>query len=176
MVKCLLVLLVSTGSLLSMFAVRMPAGVHFVQQNSPTTSKYLIETMGGGVALLDYNNDGRLDVLLVNSGALSASLVEPANFHRSLPKYWNRLYRQEADGTFTDVTEAAGLANAGDHNYGMGVTTGDYDNDGYTDIYLTSYGSNVLLHNNHDGTFTDVTQKAGVAAGGVVRIGRLRRL
>jgi hypothetical protein len=166
MVKFLLAFLVTTGSMVSILVARMPAGIQFVQQNSPTSSKYLVETMGGGVALLDYNNDGRLDVLLVNSGALTASLDVPANFHRSLPKYWNRLYRQEADGTFTDVTQAAGLANTSDGNYGMGVTTGDYDNDGYTDIYLTSYGSNTLLHNNHDGTFTDVTQKAGVAAGG----------
>jgi enediyne biosynthesis protein E4 len=166
MVRFLLAALVTTGAALSIFEVRTPHGVGFVHQNSPTSSKYLIETMGGGVALFDYNNDGRLDVLLVNSGSLAPSMQPPAGFRRSLPQYWNRLYRQEADGTFTDVTRAAGLADAGDANYGMGVTIGDYDNDGYEDIYITNYGKNSLLHNNRDGTFTDVTGKAGVAGGG----------
>jgi hypothetical protein len=91
---------------------------------------------------------------------------EPANFDRRDPAFWNRLYRQNKDGSFTDVTEQAGLANAGDTNYGMGVAVGDYDNDGYPDIYVTNYGKNILYHNNGDGTFTDVTAKAGVAAGG----------
>ncbi len=90
----------------------------------------------------------------------------PETFDRSNPKYWNRLYRQNKDGSFTDVTESAGLAQAGDGNYGMGVAAGDYDNDGYTDLYVTSYGKNILYHNNGNGTFTDVTEKAGVAAGG----------
>jgi hypothetical protein len=166
MVKFLLAALVSTGAALSVFEVRSPHGIAFVHQNSATSSKYLIETMGGGVALFDYNNDGRLDVLFVNSGYLAPSMQDPVNFRRSLPQYWNRLYRQEADGSFTDVTRAAGLADAGDANYGMGVAIGDYDNDGYEDIYITNYGKNSLLHNNRDGTFTDVTQKAGVAAGG----------
>src|ERR1700677_2858274 len=166
MVRFLLAALVTTGAALSIFEVRTPHGVDFVQQNSPTSSKYLIETMGGGVALFDYNNDGRLDVLLVNSGYLAPSMQLPASFRRSLPQYSNRLYRQEADGTFTDVTRAAGLVDAGDTNYGMGVTIGDYDNDGYEDIYITNYGENSLLHNNRDGTFTDVTRKAGVAGGG----------
>lgn len=150
----------------SIFEVRTPPGIGFIHQNSPTSSKYLIETMGGGVGLLDYNNDGRLDIFLVNSGDLSSPMPLPANFHRSLPKYWNRLYRQNADGTFTDVTKAAGLADAGDQNYGMGVAVGDFDNDGYPDIYVTNYGKNTLFHNNGNGTFTDVTRKAGVAAGG----------
>ena len=90
----------------------------------------------------------------------------PENFDRHDPRYWNRLYRQNRDGSFTDVTEQAGLANAGDGNYGMGVAAGDYDNDGYPDLYVTSYGKNILYHNNGDGTFTDVTAKAGVAGGG----------
>jgi hypothetical protein len=166
MVRFLLAALVTTGAALTIFEVRTPHGVGFVQQNSPTSSKYLIETMGGGVALFDYNNDGRLDVLLVNSGYLAPSMQLPASFRRSLPQYWNRLYRQEADGTFTDVTQTAGLVDAGDTNYGMGATIGDYDNDGYEDIYITNYGKNSLLHNNRDGTFTDVTRKAGVAGGG----------
>lgn len=150
----------------SIFKVATPAGIDFVHRNSPTPNKYLIETMGGGVALLDYNNDGLLDVFLVNSGHLAPSMRTPNDFKRGLPEYWNRLYRQERDGTFTDVTKAAGLANAGDGNYGMGVAVGDYDNDGYPDIYITNYGKNTLYHNNGDGTFTDVTAKAGVAGGG----------
>lgn len=154
------------GSLLAVFSVGVPKGLNFKQENSPTSRKYLIETMGGGVALLDYNNDGLLDVFLVNSGKLSDQMPAPENFHRSEPRYWNRLYRQNRDGTFTDVTEAAGLTRAGDGNYGMGVAAADYDNDGYTDLYVTSYGRNILYHNNGNGTFTDVTERAGVAGGG----------
>ena len=150
----------------SIFHVNTPVGIDFIHRNSPTTNKYLIETMGGGVALLDYNRDGLLDIFLVNSGFLEASMPTPENFRRSLPDYWNRLYRQNRDGTYTDVTKEAGLANAGNGNYGMGVAVGDYDNDGYPDIYVTNYGENTLYHNNGDGTFTDVTAKAGVAACG----------
>ena len=157
---------VATSIAVGIFRVKTPAGIDFLHQNSPTPKKYLIETMGGGVALLDYNNDGLLDVFLVNSGQLTPSMHAPYNFQRSLPKYWNRLYRQNRDGSFTDVTKAAGLANAGDGNYGMGVAIGDYDNDGFPDIYVTNYGKDTLYHNNGDGTFTDVTAKAGVAAGG----------
>jgi hypothetical protein len=151
---------------LSVFEVKVPHGLDFTLQNSPTAQKYLIETMPGGVALLDYNNDGLLDIFLVNGGRISSPMQAPENFDRKNPRYWNRLYRQNRDGTFTDVTEKAGLANAGDGNYGMGVAVGDYDNDGYPDLYVTSYGKNILYHNNGDGTFTDVTAKAGVAAGG----------
>jgi hypothetical protein len=166
MFKFLLTAVFTVAAGLSIFAVRTPPGIGFIQENSPTASKYLIETMGGGVALIDYNNDGRLDIFLVNGGALSSSMTPAENFHRNLPRYWNRLYCQNADGTFTDVTEAAGLANAGNQNYGMGVAVGDYDNDGYPDLYVTNYGENTLYHNNGDGTFTDVTRQAGVAAGG----------
>ena len=166
MFRFLLAALFTAAAAVSIFEVRTPSGIPFVHQNSPTSSKYLIETMGGGVALLDYNNDGRLDIFLVNSGDLHSPMPVPVNFHRNLPKYWNRLYRQNADGTFTDVTKAAGLADAGNQNYGMGVAVGDYDNDGYPDIYVTNFGKNTLYHNNGNGTFTDVTQKAGVAAGG----------
>ncbi|HEX7359268.1 MAG TPA: CRTAC1 family protein [Bryobacteraceae bacterium] len=148
------------------FDIAAPRGLDFTLRNSPTTQKYLIETMPGGVALLDYNNDGLLDIFLVNGGRLTDPMKTPPNFERSDPQYWNRLFRQNRDGTFTDVTEAAGLANAGNGNYGMGVATGDYDNDGYTDIYVTSFGRNILYHNNGDGTFTDVTAKAGVASEG----------
>ena len=148
------------------FEVTQPRGLDFIHQNSPTAQKYLIETMGGGVALLDYNNDGLLDIFLVNSGRLTSPMQTPENFSRHDPINWNRLFRQNRDGSFTDVTAAAGLSNAGDGNYGMGVAVGDYDNDGYPDLYVTSYGKNVLYHNNGDGTFTDVTAKAGVAGGG----------
>src|SRR6201988_1236378 len=141
-------------------------GVDFILRNSPTPRKYLIETMSGGVALLDYNNDGLLDIFLVNAGHVPNPLRSPVHFERDHPEYWNRLYRQNKDGTFTDVTEQAGLQHAGETNYGMGVAVGDYDNDVFPDIYVTNFGKNILYHNNGDGTFTDVTAKAGVAAGG----------
>ncbi len=148
------------------FDVNLPRGLDFTLQNSPTPQKYLIETMPGGVALLDYNNDGLLDIFLVNGGRITSPMQTPENFDRQNPRYWNRLYRQNQDGSFTDVTEQAGLANVGNGNYGMGVAVGDYDNDGYPDLFVTNYGKNVLYHNNGDGTFTDVTAKAGVAGGG----------
>jgi enediyne biosynthesis protein E4 len=150
----------------SIFEVKTLKGLDFVLRNSPTPRKYLIETMPGGVALLDYNNDGLLDIFLVNAGQLHESPGGAISFNRHNPAYWNRLYRQNKDGSFTDVTEQAGLADAGDANYGMGVAVGDYDNDGFSDIYVTNFGKNILYHNNGDGTFTDVTAKAGVAAGG----------
>jgi hypothetical protein len=148
------------------FEVKPLRGVDFLLQNSPTPRKFLIETMPGGVALFDYNNDGLLDIFLMNGGRITEGLRVPENFERSNPRYWNRLYRQNRDGSFQDVTQAAGLANAGNGNYGMGVAVGDYDNDGNADLYVTSYGKNILYHNNGDGTFTDVTAKAGVAGGG----------
>jgi hypothetical protein len=140
--------------------------VDFTLHNSPTSQKYLIETMPGGVALFDYNNDGLLDIFLVNGGRLTDPMPSPEKFDRANPRYWNRLFRQNKDGSFTDVTQAAGLASAGQGNYGMGVAVGDYDNDGHPDLFVTSYGKNILYHNNGNGTFTDVTAKAGVAGGG----------
>ena len=166
-VSCGLTLALWAASLAApVFDVKLPQGLDFTLRNSPTPQKYLIETMPGGVALLDYNNDGLLDIFLVNGGRVSSPMQTPENFDRHDPLYWNRLYRQNKDGGFTDVTQQAGLANAGEGNYGMGVAVGDYDNDGYPDLYVTSYGKNILYHNNGDGTFTDVTAKAGVAAGG----------
>src|ERR1700723_4458007 len=150
----------------AVFQLKTVKGIDFVLRNSPTSRKHLIETMPGGVALLDYNNDGLLDIFFVNGGSVRDNMATPINFDRRNPAYWNRLYRQNPDGTYTDVTERAGLAHAGDSNYGMGVAVGDYDNDGFPDLYVTSYGKNILYHNNGDGTFTDVTAKAGVAAGG----------
>jgi len=162
----LLILAVSSVAITSIFTVTVPQGINFTLENSPTSQKYLIETMPGGVALFDYNNDGLLDIFLVNGGKITDPMKLPENFDRHDPKYWNRLYRQNKDGSFTDVTQQAGLSKAGDGNYGMGVTVGDYDNDGFPDLYVTSYGKNILYHNNGDGTFTDVTEKAGVAGGG----------
>src|SRR5437660_11425651 len=148
--------------------VTRPAGVNFMHRNSPTTQKYLIETMGGGVALLDYNSDGLLDIFLVHSGRRTSPMQTPETFDRHDPQYWNRLYRQNRDGSFTDVTAAAGLSNAGDGNYGIGVAVGDYDNDGYHDLYVTSYGKNVLYHKYGDGTLTDLTGDEWFTGVGVV--------
>jgi hypothetical protein len=164
---CAIALMVpTTPAAPPLFDLTAPRGINFTLQNSPTPQKYLIETMPGGVALLDYDNDGLLDIFVVNGGHVSSPMSVPESFDRHDPHHWNRLYRQNRDGTFTDVTEQAGLSNAGDGNYGMGVAVGDYDNDGYPDLYVTSYGKNILYHNNGDGTFTDVTAKAGVAGGG----------
>ena len=117
--------------------------------------KYLPETTGAGCAFLDYDNDGWMDIYLVNSGK--------CDFYNPNPPLRNALYRNNRDGTFTDVTEKAGVVGGG---YGQGVAVGDYDADGFTDVYLTQYGRSILYHNNGDGTFTDVTEKAGVAAPG----------
>jgi hypothetical protein len=131
------------------------SGLTFMTDSSPTPNKNQPETMVAGVALLDYDNDGYLDVFVVNGAAIPS-------LQKESPKYWNRLYHNNHDGTFTDVTEAAGVAGIG---YGMGVAVGDYDNDGWADIYVVNVGKNQLLHNNGNGTFTDVTDKAGVGGG-----------
>ena len=138
-------------------------GINFRNMASHTSKKYLIETMGSGVALFDYDNDGRLDIFVVNGAALTDPTPKGTIPQKTAPKYWNRLYHQKQDGTFEDVTERAGLQGAG---YGMGVAVGDYDNDGYEDLYVTAYGGNKLYHNNRDGTFTDVTDKGGVGGSG----------
>jgi enediyne biosynthesis protein E4 len=139
------------------------AGVNFRCNTSKTTQKYLLETMGGGVAMFDYDGDGRLDLYFVNGALLEESMPEGKMPDKSDPRFWNRLYHNNGDGTFTDVTERAGVRG---HSYGMGVAVGDYDNDGRQDLYVTNYGRNILYHNNGDGTFTDVTEKAGVAGSG----------
>jgi enediyne biosynthesis protein E4 len=143
--------------------VTSAVGVHFQHAAPHTSEKYLIETMGSGVALFDYDNDGRLDLFLVNGAAISDPSPRGSIPQKTGPQYWNRLYHQRPDGTFEDVTEKAGLQGVG---YGMGVAVGDYDNDGYEDLFVTAYGSNRLYHNNRDGTFTDVTAKAGVGGSG----------
>ena len=138
-------------------------GVSFRGRASHTSQKYLPETMGSGVALFDYDNDGRLDIFLVN-GAPLADPTAPGTIPRKTgPEYWNRLFHQKADGTFEDVTEKAGLQGVG---YDMGVAIGDYDNDGFADIYVTGFGGNRLYHNNGDGTFTDVTEASGTGGSG----------
>ena len=140
--------------------------VDFKHEASPTAQKYLIETMGGGVAMFDYNNDGRLDLFFVNGAALADPMPAGRAPDKSNPKFWNRLYRQNPNGSFTDVTEKAGLSGAPQGIYGMGVAAGDFDNDGFSDLYVTGFGANTLYRNNGDGTFRDVTAAAGVQAGG----------
>jgi len=143
--------------------VTQRVGINFQYQSSHTSRKYLLETMGAGVALFDYDNDGRLDIYFVNGAPLADPTAKGMIPHKTSSQYWNRLYHQKPDGTFEDVTEKAGLQGAG---YGMGVAVGDYDNDGFEDLYVTAYGGNKLYHNNGNGTFTDVTEKAGVAGSG----------
>ena len=138
-------------------------GVHFKEESPSTSKKYLLETMGSGVALFDYDNDGRLDIFFSNGARIDDPMSKAAIPQKDSPKYWNRLYHQKPDGTFEDVTEKAGLAGAG---YSTGVAVGDYDNDGYEDIFVAGFGGNALYHNNGDGTFTDITAKAGVAGSG----------
>jgi hypothetical protein len=125
--------------------------------------KYLLEAMGGGVAMFDYDNDGRIDLFFTNSAALKDPMPATELPEKRDPQYWNRLYRQKDDGTFEDVTEKAGVKGVG---YSIGAAAADYDNDGYVDLYVTGYGKNFLYHNNGDGTFTDVTKKTGVGGGG----------
>jgi hypothetical protein len=120
-----------------------------------SSEMYLPETIGPGCAFLDYDNDGWMDIYLVNSG--------PCDFYKPAAPLRNALYHNNRDGTFTDVTEKAGVPG---NAYGMGVAVGDYDADGLPDIYVTQYPHSILYHNNGDGTFTDVTEKAGVSAPG----------
>jgi hypothetical protein len=139
--------------------------LRFKHENSPTSNKYLIETMGGGVALLDYNKDGRLDIFFTNGARLADPMLPGARPDKTEARFHNRLYRANPDGTYTDMTEKAGLAGPPE-SYGMGVAVGDIDNDGHDDLYLTNYGANVLYRNRGDGTFEDITARAGVAASG----------
>ena len=133
--------------------IRPSTGITFRQDSTQTEEKYYLETMGTGVAWLDYDQDGLMDLFFVQSAA--TDIYKPEKPLRSA------LYHNNGDGTFTDDTEKAGLG--GEGHYGQGVAVGDYDNDGYPDIYVTGYGHAILYHNNGDGTFTDVTAKAGVA-------------
>jgi enediyne biosynthesis protein E4 len=132
--------------------IAQKAGLHYITANGNTENKNQPQTMVAGVALFDYDGDGYLDVYLVGGAAIPS-------LEKETPAYWNRLFHNNHDGTFTDVTEKAGLAGAG---YGSGVAIGDYDNDGWPDVFLASVTGNQLFHNNGDGTFTDVTVKAGL--------------
>jgi enediyne biosynthesis protein E4 len=128
------------------------SGLQFITNSSPTPNKNQPETMVSGIGLMDYDNDGWLDIFIINGAAIPSLKKES-------PQYYNRLFHNNHDGTFTDVTEKAGLAGDG---YDMGVAVGDFDNDGWEDIYVASVTKNHLYRNNGDGTFTDVTDKAGV--------------
>jgi hypothetical protein len=138
-------------------------GLHFQYQSSHTSKHYLLETMGAGVALFDYDNDGRLDIFLVNGAPLADPTPRGTIPQKTSSQYWNRLFHQKNDGTFEDVSAKAGLQGSG---YGMGVAVGDYDNDGFEDLYVTAYGGNKLYHNNGNGSFSDVTEQAGVGGDG----------
>jgi hypothetical protein len=129
------------------------SGVDFVLENEATESKHQIETMVGGVGVIDYDNDGLEDLYFVNGASIPA-------LEKTRPAHWNRLYRNLGGFRFADVTEKAGVAGAG---YGMAVAVGDYDNDGFSDLFVAGVNRNILYHNNGDGTFTDVTAPAGVA-------------
>src|SRR6202166_4998199 len=124
-----------------------PSKIKFKLKNSVSPQRYTFETMVGGVAVFDYNNDGLLDIFFTNGAAIPS-------LEKSGPSYSNRLFRNNGDGTFTDVTEKAGLQGI---DYSMGVAAGDYDNDGFVDLYVAGVNRNQLFHNNGDGTFTDVT-------------------
>ena len=136
--------------------VSQAAGLHWAFTNGGTGRHLFIESTGGGVALFDYNHDGLLDIFAVQGGPVPGATDAERHFStRSV------LYRNNGDGTFTDVTEQAGLG--GDIGYGMAVSVADYDNDGWPDLYISAYGGNRLFHNNGNGTFNDVTHKAGIA-------------
>ena len=129
------------------------SGIRWTHTSGKSQERFLPETTGPGCAFLDYDNDGWMDIYLVNSGK--------CDFYDPNPPLRNALYRNNRDGSFTDVTEKAGVPGGG---YGQGVAVGDYDGDGFPDLYVTQYGKSILYHNNGDGTFTDVTEKAGLAA------------
>ena len=131
-------------------------GIHWKHDNALSTRRYLPESMGPGVAIFDYDNDGWMDLYFVNSG--------PADFFAPATPLRNALFHNNHDGTFTDVTEKAGVAG---RDFGIGVAAADYDGDGWTDLLVTTYGRLILYHNNHNGTFTDVTKKAGLAETGL---------
>src|SRR5438876_4531550 len=133
--------------------VRKAAGITFLQDATQTEEKYYLETMGTGVGWIDYDQDGLMDLFFVQSGA--------TDIYKPLHPLLSALYHNNGDGTFADVTEKAGVG--GEGHYGQGVAVGDYDNDGYPDLYVTGYGRAILYHDNGDETFTDVTAKAGVA-------------
>jgi hypothetical protein len=145
------------GSTPGLFA-EVPAsvsGITWKHENAMSAARYLPETLGPGCAFFDFDNDGWMDIYLVNSG--------PSDFYKPEKPLRNALYKNNRDGTFTDVTEKAGV---GGGTFGMGVAVGDFNNDGLSDLFVTAYGSCILYQNNGDGTFTDVTKKAGLETPG----------
>src|SRR5713226_828481 len=129
------------------------SGITWVHDNARSAARYLPEALGPGCAFLDFDNDGWMDIYLVNTG--------PSDFHTPGTAARSALYKNNRDGTFTDVTAKAGVAA---NTFGMGVAVGDYDNDGYPDLFVSAYGRPILYHNNGNGTFTDVSEKAGLGA------------
>src|SRR5215472_1273722 len=130
--------------------ITQPAGIRFVHNNGATGKRYLPETLGVGVAFIDYDNDGWQDILFANSEDWPGAPKRPSTL---------KLYHNNGNGTFSDVTQKSGLAIS---MYGMGIAVGDYDNDGYDDVFISAVGQSHLFHNNGNGTFTDVTQRAGM--------------
>ncbi len=137
--------------------------IDFRHAASVTSQKYLLESMGGGCALFDYDSDGRLDIYFTNGALLPDPATKTSQPDKRDAKYWNRLYHQKPDGTFEDVTERAGVRGAG---YSMGAAAGDYDADGFVDLYVTAYGATTLYRNRGNGTFEDVTKRAGLGGAG----------
>ncbi len=146
---------VKTGPVIFMDVAKAAGLTTWTHRMGTPEKNYIIETVGSGVALLDYDNDGWLDIYLVNGSTYDAMAGKATPPHAAL-------FHNNHDGTFTDVTQKAGVAN---DRWGIGAVVGDFDNDGWPDIYVTNFGKNRLYHNNHDGTFTDVAEKAGVALG-----------
>ena len=154
----LVLLFAAVSGARSIYETLPPAktGISFVHDNAKSFRRYLPESMGPGVAMLDYDGDGDMDLYFTNSG--------PSDFFTPRKPLRNALYRNNGDSTFTDVTEQAGVPG---RDFGIGVSTCDYNNDGRPDLFVTNYGTNVLYRNNGDGTFTDVTKQAGLDAKGL---------
>ena len=148
------------GSPIQLRDVTKVTGIDFVHTDGSSGQRYIMETVTAGLALFDYDNDGDVDIYFVNGAPLKGATVE------TVPR--NALYRNDGDWQFTDVSEAAGVADTG---YGLGVAVGDFDNDGYQDLFVNNYGPNVLYRNNGDGTFSDVTVEVGVAGGNLLGAG-----
>src|SRR5918998_6058776 len=129
--------------------------ISWTHDNAQSPDRQLPETVGAGCAFLDYDNDGWMDIYFVNSG--------PSDFFTPATALKNALYRNNRDGTFTDVTDKANVTG---NTFGMGAAAADYDGDGWQDLFLTSYGRNILYRNNRDGTFADVTERAGITSPG----------
>src|SRR5204863_169915 len=138
------------------------SGLDFRFRSSATSRKYLVETMGGGVAIFDYDNDGWPDVFFVNGASLKDPQPDGQPLDKSAPEFWNRLFHNNRDGTFTDASASSGIASA--RGKALGVAFWDFDNDGWLDVYVANDSApQMLFRNNGNGTFTDVALAAGVA-------------